>query len=184
MLPSLFAVSLSFPLKGRWVGKFTNSFEQEFNFSITFKVVGIRFQGIAKVPPNQKFLPKRVDVREIRINRTFVIFLPLAAQEKFAQIDLVKGDDQNLTGSVQSEDGVYNVTLTITRENRIELVLVGIKRGEWYRYELEQKRRVQVIENKQVLEKQGVWALVVVLLMIVVGWRACGGNGTEKEKGE
>jgi hypothetical protein len=40
MLFALLPFSLSFPLEGRWIGKFTTSLNQELNFSITFKLVG------------------------------------------------------------------------------------------------------------------------------------------------
>jgi hypothetical protein len=181
MLSVLIASTASLQLEGRWIGKFTNSFGQEVNFSITFKIGGIRFQGTAKVPRNEKFLPKRVDVREIRVNRTFVIFLPFAAQDRFVQIDLARAEDRTLIGSAISEDNVYNVSLSITPENRIELQITHRKKGDWYKYELYQKRREGIEKNLFWATHGFLIGLIVVIIPLIV-CSVCGRKSAAKRK--
>lgn len=124
----------AYPLSGRWIGKYSSSFDEEIDFSMKFRAKNVRFVGRLKAPKN-KMLPKRVDVREIRENRTFLIMTSATKDSKFAEIDLNEVTSDGLTGKASSVDGVYDVSLTMSEDN-IRLELYQKKRGRWFRYDL------------------------------------------------
>jgi hypothetical protein len=126
--------ALTISLDGQWIEKYANSFAEEFHFSITFKVAGVRFHGRVRVGQSERFLPNRVHVRELWVSFTFVIFLPFAHQEPFKTIGASPRTDGVLSGTALSKDGSYKVSLAITPKSesifisrRRTVIRIGIR---------------------------------------------------------
>jgi len=168
MLLAFCHLALSFPLAGRWVGNFTTSSDDNFTFSITFRFQGVRFKGTTKAPKQHKFLPKHVDVREIRVNRTFVILLPFQLQEKYAEIDLVELPTGILSGNATSDDNSCNLSLSIFPENTIELEILNLKHLDWYRYVLYQRNRSVAQGRANVIILYGFPAAAVAVILYLI----------------
>lgn len=134
MLFAFAALACAYPLSGRWIGKYSSSMGEEVDFSMKFRAKNVRFVGRMKAPKN-RMLPKRVDIREIRQNQTFLIMTPGVKDSKFAQIDLTENTADGMIGKATSFDGVYDVSLTVSDDN-IRLELYQKKRGRWFRYDL------------------------------------------------
>jgi hypothetical protein len=154
----LLSLGISFPLEGRWLGNFTTS------FSVTFKTVGVRFKGVLRSTHAEfKFLPRLVDVREIRVNRTFIILLPVRNEEKFVEVDVAESAGGFLDGTAPSDDGAYNVSIAIRPDSAIDVELVDRKTREWVRYAIA-KRRSDAVSGATA------WAVMAAIIVAVAGF--------------
>jgi hypothetical protein len=162
MLSILIALGISFPLEGRWLGNFTSSSDENTtSFSVTFKTVGVRFKGVLRSTHHKfKFLPKLVDIREIRVNRTFIILLPLRNEEKFVQFDVAECPGGFLNGTAGSDDGAYNVSVAIHPDNAIEVELADRKTSEWVHYSIARRR-------SEAVSGATAWAVVAAIILVV-----------------
>jgi hypothetical protein len=152
---------MGFPLEGRWLGTFEISENETIDFALKFKSNRIRFQGAITAEKNHKFLPKRVDVREVRVNRTFVVFLPGSQIQKFAEFDLAFAEDGILRGNTTSDDQNYRLGLSVL-DGEISLALTEQKkRGRTYNYVLTRDSR-----KGSLLFVGGIAAVVLVLASI------------------
>jgi hypothetical protein len=168
VLGLLLAMGESFGLRGRWNGVFEANGKVTINFTVKFKsMAGLRERGLIRASKKHRLLPDKVQVRQVRPRKTFLILIPNRGQGRFAEIDCNETfENGTIFGSAVSFDGAYDVNLSLSAEDDIEFGVVHRKRKHWANYRL--TRRTVTIESGNLR------ALLVIICIVAVAIMALG----------